>query len=68
MTVNYLGLRALRLWHWRSMVKARELAQRTPSGGMSERYSKEADTHLAFVQTLNDHFPQGDTAERDAQP
>ena len=76
-------LRAIRLYHWREMLKARKRADRSAelrdqsiSRMMPkyekywmtewEKHNKLANTHLGFVQSLNDLFPLGDTAEKDA--
>lgn len=61
-----LRLRALRLWHYRQLLAARRMAQRVPSVE-AVRYNAEASTHLGFVQSLNDFFANGDTAEHDDQ-
>lgn len=64
-------LRALRLWHWRKAMKFRE-AQRDLEEFKSrsikdciKNYDKFANEHLTAVQTLNEFFDIGDTAERD---
>lgn len=59
-------LRDLRLWHYRQLVKCRGLARQAVSSSQVSRYNADADTHLHYVQTLNDYFPHGDTAEADA--
>jgi hypothetical protein len=65
--VESLGrLRALRVWHWRSLLRFRNLARQAVNSDDVRRYNAEADTHLGFVQSLNDFFEVGDTAERDA--
>jgi hypothetical protein len=73
------GLRELRLWHWSQVVMNRQLAASTwqkiqardlPNEPWIRKtaraYDRNADTHLKFVQVLNDFFPVGDTAENDA--
>lgn len=61
-------LRAMRLFHWRSVLAHRMYAR---GKGLTPRFIKDenavADMHLGFVQTLNDFFAVGDTAERDAE-
>lgn len=72
-------LRQLRLWHWREArsyrgeQQAYEAAQRIArSQSYKDRYDKLiddakscADMHTGFVQTLNDFFEIGDSAEKD---
>lgn len=73
-------LRELRLWHWRKVVLHRERAiaaaedtDRLEALHAPKKFSRVrenaqhgvANWHLAAVQVLNDHFPVGDTAERD---
>lgn len=61
-------LRALRLWHWKQAMDARQDTRD------AERYRPYAirifeatvGFHIKAVQTLNDFFPVGDTAEDDA--
>lgn len=60
-------LRELRSHHWRELIKARHNAQRAATGSQAMRYHEDANTHLRFVQTLNDYFEAGDTAEADAR-
>lgn len=64
-------LRALRLYHWRAAMKFRE-SQRDLEVFKSrslkdciKNYDKFANEHLTAVQTLNEFFGIGDTAERD---
>lgn len=73
------SVRKVRLWHWRRVVSNRELQvqnerlgkgmqagpARTACLSRARQQGKIADTHLRFVQLLNDVFPVGDTAERD---
>lgn len=72
-------LRALRLWHWREALARRAMAQNAEQRAEAvadERYAgqmrnvaalrnSEADAHIYAVQTLNDFFPAGETAEQD---
>jgi hypothetical protein len=64
-------LRELRLSHWRAAMKFRA-AQRNLEEFKSrslkdciKRYDTYANEHLTAVQTLNEFFDIGDTAERD---
>jgi len=50
-------LRALRLWHWNELQKA---LMPDNNGRINKTQ------HIKFIQTLNDFFPIGDTAEKDA--
>lgn len=69
-------LRALRLWHWRLGLKHRSgqdtleaLAADRKSGSLKDcirTYREAANVHFTAVQTLNEFFEIGDTAERDA--
>lgn len=56
-------LRELRLWHWKEAQRWRRDADDYVEG----LADKQAGKHLKFVQTLNDFFPIGDTAENDAE-
>jgi hypothetical protein len=61
-------LRELRLWHWQQAMECRAKGKmareaRTPMPSFDDR----ANQHIKFVQTLNDFFPMGDNAERDAE-
>jgi hypothetical protein len=63
-------LRALRLWHWRELLDNRAKANYFRKDGQEEitkLFDDAANVHLAAVQTLNDLFPMGETAESDAQ-
>lgn len=70
-------LRELRLHHWKESVKLRQWANRhmeTSPQYMSKEIQRKADLfnahsnfHICQVQLLNDFFPIGDTAERDAE-
>ena len=70
------GLRALRLYHWKTAVKLREWAK-TYEGynPMSKTrviqnkmkiYNEGSDFHMKQVQLLNEFFPPDDTAEKDS--
>lgn len=63
-------LRALRLQAWLMCVEFRSRARRAENHGSPRNMSLElharADEYLRTVQALNDFFPLGDTAERDA--
>lgn len=72
-------LRQLRLWHWREArrMRARQQAFETERAGYNSERNRQlvdvdidrckslADMHIGFVQTLNDFFEIGDTAEKD---
>jgi hypothetical protein len=68
-------LRGLRLWHWQMAMKHRkaenELTElKLRHGGSSlksciKTYADAANLHLTAVQTLNEFFEIGDTAEQD---
>jgi hypothetical protein len=58
-------LRELRLWHWKQVLIWRDLAKYASSRHFADSYNKAADEHIKFVQTLNDFFDVGDTAEKD---
>lgn len=68
-------LRKLRLWHWHMAMRHRkaenELIEiKAKHGGSSlksciKTYSEAANLHLTAVQTLNEFFEIGDTAEQD---
>lgn len=64
-----IGLRELRLWHWRQMGRARRRAldklNTDPKSALGKALNKEANWHLGAVQRLNEFFPIGDTAEAD---
>lgn len=59
-------LRALRLWHWLALLRARQHERNAVSSSLMTKYAHEASEHLGFVQSLNDFFQPGDTAEADA--
>lgn len=73
-------LRALRLMHWRAAMLSRKqgeaaafMAQnkganakyRAQMQATADQRNIEANAHISFVQTLNEFFPLGDTAEQD---
>lgn len=67
-------LRALRLWHWSQAMLARRMATFGEKGAFGKfiehklrckNLNAEADFHIQQVQTLNDFFDAGDTAEQD---
>lgn len=61
-------MRALRLWHWRGVLYNRDAQAyylRNDKHAAAERRGRIADMHVKHVQTLNDFFEVGDTAERD---
>lgn len=63
-------LRNLRLWHWSMVSYHRSTAvdMRRREDRMGGVYhDAQANFHLKAVQTLNDFFPVGDTAEQDAR-
>jgi len=62
-----VSLRALRLWHWKECLKAREAAKHVEFSISKKLANREADFHLKQVQLLNEFFETGDTAERNAQ-
>lgn len=65
------SLRELRLWHWREVLSLRSKANlqrkyRSNVGDMmAAAFDRQANKHLGHVQTLNEFFAIGDTAERD---
>ena len=76
--IVHTRLRELRLWHWKLGLKHRqgqydlEALQNTHKKSSSlkdciKTYSDAANVHFTAVQTLNEFFPIGDTAERDAE-
>lgn len=66
-------LRELRLWHWNKVLTNsryivwcnRQGRPYTESQSYKLKVMDHAN-HMRFVQTLNDFFPVGDTAEKDA--
>lgn len=61
------GLRELRLHHWRVVVQARSNINCPPDAPCPScaMLTQIHATSMGFVQTLNDFFPLGDTAEAD---
>lgn len=77
--VMLIELRALRLWHWKEVLKASKLRDDVEfamreCNGPNRSYFEERLTrakarwtmHMGAVQTLNSFFDLGDTAEKDA--
>lgn len=64
-------LRPIRLYHWIKLREHRKLEQeaanmQTNIGNMiANTHNKICSQHLGFIQSMNDHFEAGDTAERD---
>ena len=61
-------LRALRLWHWRGVLYRRNAQQFYEAKGnatSAQWQEQQANFHMRAVQTLNDFFPMGETAEQD---
>lgn len=61
-------LRDIRLFHWREAMRMRRRAKGYTAKGnnaVAKALNKQANKHTRYVQVLNDHFPIGDTAERD---
>ncbi len=64
-SINDKALRSLRVWHWQKALWAsRQMSQNSASNRAADQLYKE---HMHAVQTMNDLFPVGDTAEKDAQ-
>lgn len=59
-------VRAVRLWHWQQVREASLVLDLDIHGEPKRRAYEKRNLHMGFVQTLNDLFPLGDTAERDA--
>lgn len=60
-------LRAMRLYHWKRVLKLRRVANGCVPDTKPARYwHKLANTHMGYVQQLNCFFDLGDTAEHDA--
>ena len=77
-TITLPRLRELRLWHWTAAKDSRATATNLINGsaymdvhslsrmqGRAKQFDEKADMHIRFVQTLNDLFEIGDTAEID---
>lgn len=61
-------LRRLRLYHWKQVCKlADSLCSNRGTEAGRENWRAQHKMHMGAVQALNDLFPIGDTAERDAQ-
>jgi hypothetical protein len=59
-------LRELRLWHWKQMLEAsRRSRDMRLSVTHRAEFDKQHSFHMKAVQTLNDYFAPGDTAEQD---
>jgi hypothetical protein len=58
-------LRELRLWHWQQCLTHRKAAQGARTQSFRDLENTAADEHIRAVQTLNEFFATGDTAERD---
>lgn len=62
-------LRALRLWHWRKVLRAsKNIAELEKLGWCTYQMTQQRvnhRNHLRWVQALNSVFPIGDTAEQD---
>lgn len=64
-------VRKLRLWHWQKAMHYRKMQReleefKTRSlRDCIKRYDEAANIHLTAVQTLNEFFEIGDTAEQD---
>lgn len=60
-------LRVLRLWHWQHVVRYQKHLNNPRTNRLKRReYHSLHTLHLGAVQALNEFFPIGDTAERDA--
>lgn len=64
-------LRPIRLYHWMKLQEHRKrekegLGMETNLGNMiANTQNKICSQHLGFIQSMNEHFEAGDTAERD---
>lgn len=64
-------LRPVRLYHWMQVLASRNSAnecrkmQTNMGEWMAATYDKIANEHLGFVQSVNEFFDIGDTAESD---
>lgn len=64
-------LRPIRLYHWLKLREHRKLEreainQQTNIGQMiANTHYQICSQHLGFIQSMNEHFEPGDTAERD---
>lgn len=59
-------MRALRLWHWLEIMELRERIRRSRSPVEAELLDHYTGPHMTAVQSLNEFFDVGDTAEADA--
>jgi len=59
-------LREMRLWHWKQARGASHVMDSRANRFERENARDNWNLHMRFVQLLNDFFPMGDTAERDA--
>lgn len=66
-----MKLRGIRLWHWQQAMKYRAAQRHLETFNSRslrdciKRYDEAASVHLSAVQTLNEFFDIGDTAEQD---
>lgn len=74
------SLRELRVWHWKQAQRSADSVRRlnselqgesyVPQRALLKRhmagYNEQFIQHMKFVQTLNNFFPEADTAEKDA--
>lgn len=64
-------LRPVRLYHWMQVLEARKCAnecremQTNLGEWMAATHDKIANEHIGFVQSMNEFFEIGDTAEAD---
>lgn len=64
-------LRAVRIYHWIKLQEHRKLesegaAMKTNIGNMiANTHNRICSQHLGFIQSMNEYFEPGDTAERD---
>lgn len=64
-------LRPVRLYHWMKLQEHRKLenegvAMKTNIGNMiANTHNRICCQHLGFIQSMNEYFEAGDTAERD---
>lgn len=65
---DLVSLRALRLYHWRQVMRLAALrtSATVPSEAGAKLRDEQYDMHMKAVQSLNDLFSVADTAERDA--
>lgn len=59
-------LREARLWHWKQVLSQRKMAEEWNNSILAAAFNTLANFHLGHVQTLNEFFEIGDTAEKDA--